>query len=83
MSQTVFRRILKRFAVGLGYQIWSRWLSLIVFTLLVALVMYLVSSYECPIRRALGYPLSLSENVVTGFYEHPWEQDCLANNVKP
>jgi hypothetical protein len=77
------RLILKRFAVGLGYHIWSGWLSIIVFSLLLGLVMYLVSFYECPIRRALGYPLSRSENVATGFYEHPWEQDCQANNVRP
>lgn len=83
MKATVLKLIAKRFVLQLGYKIWSGWLSIIVFTLLLGLILYLLSSYECPIRHALRYPLSRSENVITGFYEHPWEQDCQANDVKP
>jgi hypothetical protein len=80
---TVQKLILKRFALKLGDRIWSGWLSMIVFTLLLGLILYLLSSYECPVRRALGYPLSRSKNVATAFYAHPWEQDCETNDVKP
>jgi hypothetical protein len=80
---TVLKLILKRFALKLGDRIWSGWLSMIVFTLLLGLILYLFSSYECPVRRALGYPLSRSKNVATALYAHPWEQDCEANDVKP
>ena len=80
---TVLKLILKRFVSGLAYQIWSRWLSMIVFIFLLALALYFLSSYECPVRRALGLPLSRSEDVATAFYAHPWEQDCEADNKKP
>jgi hypothetical protein len=83
MNATVLRLIIKRFALKLTYGIWSSWLSLIVFTLLLGLLMYLLSDYECPIRRALGYPLSRIEKLATAFYPHPWEQDCEANDMKP
>ena len=75
--------ILKRLALKLGYRIWSGWLSIVVFTVLLGLIMYLLRSYECPVRRALGFPLSRSEKVATGIYQHPWEQDCVAKTVNP
>ena len=80
---TVLKLILKRFARKLGYSIWSSWLALLVFLVVLCLILYLLSSYECPVRRALGYPLSRSKNVATGFYERPWEQDCEATDGKP
>jgi hypothetical protein len=80
---SVLRLILKRFALKLGYAIWSGWLSILVFTLLLGLIMYLLTSYECPVRRALGFPLSRSKDVATGFYEYPWEQDCEAKTGNP
>jgi hypothetical protein len=83
MNVTVLKLILKRFALQLGYGIWSGWLSILVFTLLLCLILYLLSSYECPVRRALGIHSPRSENVATAFYEHPWEQNCEANDVKP
>jgi hypothetical protein len=83
MNVTVVKLIAKRFVRKLGYSIWSSWLSFFVFILLLGLLMYLLSSYECSVRRALGYPLSRSRDVATAFYEHPWEQDCEANQVKP
>jgi hypothetical protein len=83
MNATVLKLIIKRFAVGLGYRIWSGWLSIIVLAFLLGLIMYLLVSYECPVRRALGYPLSRSKNVATAFYAHPWEQDCEADSAKP
>jgi hypothetical protein len=79
----VLKLIVKRLAHKLGYGIWSGWLSIVVFTLLLGLAMYLLSSYECPVRRALGFPLSRSKDVATGFYEHPWEQDCEAKTENP
>jgi hypothetical protein len=82
MDATVLKLIVKRFALGLGYRTWG-WLSIFLFALLLGLVMYLLSSYECPIRRALGYPLSPSKNPATAFYPHAWEQDCEANSAKP
>jgi hypothetical protein len=75
--------ILKRFALKLSDRIWRGWLSMIVFVLLLGLIMYVLSAYECPGRRALGYPLSRSDRVATAFYAHPWEQNCEANDVKP
>jgi hypothetical protein len=55
---SVLKLIVKRFALKLGYAIWSRWLSFFVFLFLLGLIMHLLSSYECPVRRALGFPLS-------------------------
>ena len=83
LNMTVLKLILKRFVSGLAYAIWSNWLSMVVFLVLLGLALYFLSSYECPIRRALGFPLSRSEDVVTGFYEHPWEQNCEADIKKP
>lgn len=80
---TVLKLILKRFTLKLADRIWSGWLSMIVATLLLGLIMYVFSSYECPIRHALGYPLSRSQNPATAFYAHPWEQDCEAYDVNP
>lgn len=82
-KMTVLKLILKRFVSGLAYQIWSRWLSMVVILLFLALILYFLSSYECPVRRALGFPQSRSENVATAFYAHPWEQDCEAGDTKP
>ncbi len=79
----VLKLILKRFTRKLGYSLWSTWISFFVFAALLCVVLYLLSPYECPIRRALGLPLSRSENVATGFYEHPWEQNCEAYYAKP
>ena len=83
MNVTVLKLILRRFVRKLGYSIWSGWLSFFVFIFLLSLILYLLSSYECPVRRALGFPLSRSKDVATAFYEAPWEQDCEANGVKP
>jgi hypothetical protein len=83
MKATVLKLIVKRLAVGIASRIWSGWLSVIVFGLLLGLIMYLLVSYECPVRRALGYPLSRSKNVATAFYAHPWEQNCEADSVRP
>lgn len=83
MNAAVLKLILKRFALKLTHRIWSGWLSIIVFGVLLGLAMYVLSFYECPVRRALGYPLSRSERVATAFYAHPWEQNCEANTVKP
>lgn len=83
MNATVLKLILKRFAPKLGYRIWAGWLSMLVFILLLSLILYLISSYECPIRRALGFPLSRSKDVATAFHPHSWEQDCRASDVKP
>jgi hypothetical protein len=77
------RLILKRFVLKLSDRIWSGWLSMILFVFLLGLIMYVLSFYECPVRRALGYPLSRSKNVATAFYAHPWEQDCEGNSAKP
>jgi hypothetical protein len=83
MNGLIVKLILKRFVVNLGYRIWSDWLSLLVFFVLLCSIMYLLSPYECAVRRALGLPLSRSKDVATAFYPFPWEQDCEANAVKP
>jgi hypothetical protein len=83
MNATVLKLIVRRLGVGLVGRIWSGWLSIIVFGLLLGLIMYLFVSYECPVRRALGFPLSRSKNVATAFYAHPWEQNCEADSAKP
>jgi len=83
MNLTVLKLILRRFVRQLGYSIWSSWLSLLVFLVVLSLILYLLSSYECPVRRALGFPLSRSKDVATAFYEAPWEQDCEAVSAKP
>ena len=83
MNATVLKRIVKRFARKLAYTIWSSWLSVLVFGLLLGLLMYALSDYECPIRRALGFPLDRSENPATAFHPHPWEQDCTAATGQP
>jgi len=75
----VLRLILKRLVHKVGYSIWKEWLSFIVFGLVLVLIMYLISSYECPVRRALGYPLSRTENVPS----HGWEQNCETESAKP
>jgi hypothetical protein len=67
MNAIVLKLILKRFAGKLGYRIWAL-LSVFLFTILFGLIMYLLNSYECPVRRALGYPLSRSKNVATAFH---------------
>jgi hypothetical protein len=81
---TVFKLIFNRLAVGVGYYVWVC-VSIILFFLLLVLTMYFVGPYECPIRRALGFPLSRTppENVATAIYAGPWEQDCQATVVKP
>jgi hypothetical protein len=81
----VLKVILKRFASKLADSLWSAWISLLVFVALLCVVFYLLSPYECPIRRALGLALSRTDEkrVVTGFYEHPWEQDCEAYYARP
>ena len=43
-------------------------LSILLFLFLLVLTMYVVSSYEYPIRPALGYPLFRSKNVATAIY---------------
>jgi len=75
---SVLKLILKRLVLKLGYAIWESWFSFVVFILLISVLLYLISAYECPVRRALGFPLSRSKDVATGFYEHPWERDCEA-----
>ena len=76
---TILKLVVKRFVLKIGYSIWNQWLSLVVFGALMVLILYLISPYECPVRRALGYPLSRSESVPS----HAWEQRCEANGVKP
>jgi hypothetical protein len=83
MNETVLKLILKRFFRKLGYEIWGSWLALMIFVAVLSLILYLLSSYECPVRRALGFPLSRSKDVATAFYEAPWEQDCEAKGAKP
>ena len=80
---TVLKLIFKRFVSGLANEIWSRWLSMLLFVLLLGLALYFLSPYECPVRRALGFPLSRSKDVATAFYGHPWEQDCEADSREP
>jgi hypothetical protein len=75
----VLRLILKRLVHKLGYRIWNGWLSFIVFGLVLVLIMYLISSYECSVRRALGYPLSRTKNMPS----HGWERNCETESVKP
>ena len=77
-SLTVLKLIFNRVVVKLGYAIWESWFSFVVFIVLLSALFYLISAYECPIRRALGFPLSRSQDVATAFYEQPWEQDCQA-----
>jgi hypothetical protein len=81
----VLKLILKRFASKLTYSLWSVWISFLVFAALLCVALYLLSPYECPVRRAVGLSLSRSDEqkVVTGFFEHPWEQDCEAYYAKP
>jgi hypothetical protein len=76
---SILRLIVKRLVHKLGYSIWSGWLSFIVLGFLLVLIMYLLSSYECTVRRALGYPLSPSKTVPS----HAWERDCEAKSAKP
>jgi hypothetical protein len=80
---TVLKLILRRIARNLGYSIWTNWLGLLVFLFISSLILYLLSAYECPVRRALGFPLSRSQDVATAFYESPWEQDCEVKDAKP
>ena len=75
--------MIKRFGQKLADEIWSSWLSLLLFLLFLLLVFYVLSPFECPVRRALGFPLSRSEDVATGIHEGAWEQDCEAKAVKP
>ena len=83
MNTTVVKLIVKRFATKLVYAIWSSWLSVLIFTLLLGLLMYALSDLECPIRRALGFPLDRSKDPATAFHPHPREQDCTAGIGKP
>jgi hypothetical protein len=82
MNVTVLKLIFRRFALKLGYRIWSGWLSIIVFSLPLGFVLRLIRSCECPVRRALGYAWSRSENAATAFHPRSWEQDCKANGVR-
>lgn len=78
----ILKLILKRFTRKLAYNLWSTWISLLVFAALFCVVLYLLSHYECPVRRALGLSLSRSEEVATALAPG-WEQDCEAYYAKP
>jgi hypothetical protein len=69
--------ILKRFSLQLGYRLWSG-VSIIIFLFVLVFILYLFAPYECPVRRALGFPLSRSENAGTDR-----EQDCETGGAKP
>jgi hypothetical protein len=80
---SVAKLILKRFISKLGYEIWRSWLALMIFIAVLSLILYLLSSYECPVRRALGFPLARSKDAATAFYGSPWEQNCEAPGATP
>jgi hypothetical protein len=81
MSENVLKLILRRFALKLGDRIWSGWLSALLFTLFLGLLMYVLSDYECPIRRALGYPTEKQSSYSVFF--HLREHNCEPPTVKP
>ena len=76
---TVLKLIFMRVVGKFGYSIWESWLALFVFLFLLSGLLYLISAYECPLRRALGFPLSRSQDATGAFYYgRLWEQDCQA-----
>ena len=83
MNATVLKLVVKRFALKLADSSWRSWLSALIITLLLGLLMYAVSDLECPVRRALGFPLERTKNPATAFHPHPWERDCTAGAGTP
>lgn len=80
MNATVIKLIVRRFALKLGCRIWSGWLSIIIAFSFFLGAMYVLSFYECSIRRALGYP-----SVKPPGYRNPpffrREHDCQEENA--
>jgi hypothetical protein len=82
MNEGVPKLILKRFVSKFSYIVWSI-LSIFIFTLLLGLIMYFLSTYDCPARRALGYAVSPRKSAANRFFRHPWKQDCEAKGENP
>jgi hypothetical protein len=75
MNSTVLKLILKRFVGQFSQRMLAYFIVPLIFIFLLCLIMYVLTRYECPVRRAVGYPSEKPPGYRT-YIRYYWEHNC-------